>query len=35
LFSPPCHLVSLALTLSMDYVFQHYHIYPYHPYILP
>jgi hypothetical protein len=35
LFSPLRHFAILALTLSMDYVFHHYHLYPYHLYILP
>jgi hypothetical protein len=29
------HFASLALTLSMDYAFHHYHLHPYHLYILP
>jgi hypothetical protein len=28
-FFPICHSVSLDLTLSMDYAFHHYHLYPY------
>ena len=34
LFSPLHHFASLALTLSMDYAFHHYHLCPYHLYIL-
>ena len=34
LFSPLHHFASLALTLSMDYAFHHYHLFPYHLYIL-
>jgi hypothetical protein len=35
LFSPLRHFASLVLTLSMDYAFHHYHLCPYHLYILP
>jgi hypothetical protein len=35
LFSSLRHFTILALALSMDYAFHHYHLYPHHLYISP